>query len=128
MLSLKATKTSTLDRHADLPDHKQATKDLKMQETMKRTTMNALAQKTDSLMNAMTIVYYLAKQNIPSLKYESMLDLFDFRGVDVSSMRCGDNATYSSRATVDDFQVRWEDCGMNDGLTKMLHAFDPGGL
>ena len=64
-------------------------------------------KKTDSLIRALQTTYWLAKENVASSKYGSLLDFLDFQGVDVASMAVGGNASYQSRTTVEEFQVRW---------------------
>ncbi|KAJ8300227.1 hypothetical protein KUTeg_021746 [Tegillarca granosa] len=64
----------------------------------------ALQQKSDSVISAMQTTYWLAKENIPSKKYESLLEFLEFKGVDLNSMKVGSNASNKSRATVEEFQ------------------------
>lgn len=101
----KNYRTSTLERHVDLPAHKQAILDLKHSSDFKMSSLNALHKKQDALERAMSVVYWLAKENIASLKYGSMLEFLEFQGVKLDSMNVGNNATYSSRTSVDEFQV-----------------------
>ncbi|XP_021373041.1 zinc finger protein 862-like [Mizuhopecten yessoensis] len=67
-------------------------------------TKNAFHKKSDSLTKALSTAYWMAKENVASMKFSSMLDFMDYQGVDVTSMKVGDNATYSSRASVEEFQ------------------------
>ena len=90
-------RSSTLARHVALPSHKEAVQDLKMRSNMETSTKNAFQQKAESITRALQSTYWLAKENIASLKYESLLDFLDFQGVDVNTMSVGGNASYKSR-------------------------------
>ena len=97
-------RSSTLARHVALPSHKEAVQDLKMRSNMETSTKNAFQQKAESITRALQSTYWLAKENIASLKYESLLDFLDFQGVDVNTMSVGGNASYKSRGSVREFQ------------------------
>lgn len=97
-------RTSTLDRHVSLPCHKEAVQDISLRKEFQSSHKTAVDRKTESLTSSLHCVYWMAKENLPSSKYSAVLDLLDFEGVDVQSMSVGKNASYHSRATVEEFQ------------------------
>ena len=67
---------------------------------------NNKKKKTDSLIRALQTTYLLAKENVGLSKYGSLLVFLVFQGVDVASMAVGENDSYQSRTTAEEFQVR----------------------
>ena len=99
-------RTSTLQRHVTSKDHIEAMQDINLREEMGEAAKTARDHKEDAIIRAMQAAYWMAKEDIASLKYESLLQFLEIQGVDLKSMSVGGNASYKSRATVDEFQVR----------------------
>jgi len=98
-------RTSTLDRHVKITDHKLALSDSVLRKNFVKASQTAIAAKSDAVITAMRSVYWLAKESIATAKYPSLMEFLRLQGCEsLSNLDIGKNATYSSRATADEFQ------------------------
>ncbi|XP_077988181.1 zinc finger protein 862-like [Glandiceps talaboti] len=96
---------STLDRHITNSDHRNSVDEIVMRKTFNTTVSRALSDADKAIISAMQSVYWLAKEDIATLKYESLLKFLKFQGVDtLDTLKISQNATYTSRETADGMQ------------------------
>ena len=62
--------TSTLERHAKSVDHRRVTTDLKTDNSLHQMMLAQLSESDQAIVSALWTVYFLAKQDIASHKYQ----------------------------------------------------------
>ena len=77
----------------------------RLRETFTEAREKAVAEQAQGIITAMKGVYWLAKEEVATHKYSSLLDLFEDVGVEsVKKMKAGENATYRSHHTAEGMQ------------------------
>ena len=66
---------STLLRHAKSVQHKAALECQSLRSNLYKQSMNVINKKNEAMAAAMTCVYWIAKEQIPSIKFMSLLEL-----------------------------------------------------
>lgn len=98
-------RTSTLTRHMSSSDHVNAMKDSVEQVNFRRTIETAMDDKKSAVIAAMRCVYWLAKEKIATMKYSSLINLMKLQGCpNIDKLSLGDNATYLSDRSAEEFQ------------------------
>ncbi|XP_070576346.1 uncharacterized protein C17orf113-like [Ptychodera flava] len=98
-------RTSTLDRHMRGSDHLQAIEEVALRRSFDTAVNRALSENDQGIISAMQSVYWLAKEDIATRKYESLLKFLKLQGVQtVDKLRIGQNASYTSRQTAEEMQ------------------------
>ena len=76
-----------------------------MRDTFSNTQRHALREQSQAILRAMRALYWLAKEDITTVKYDSLLNFLDEVGLEsVKNLRVGGNATYHSHQSVEDMQ------------------------
>ena len=90
-------KTSTLTRHADSKDHKEAVAAESMAGSFEKTVKKVLDEKEAAVVSALKVVFWMTKEDISIIKYESLLNLFEELDCpSIVSLKTGKKVTYSS--------------------------------
>ncbi|XP_006822333.1 uncharacterized protein C17orf113-like [Saccoglossus kowalevskii] len=90
-------RTSTLTRHAECNDHKAAMMSDSMISDFQKAVKNVHTEKENSLLVAIRVVFWLAKEDIAINKYDSLLNLLEqLECPHVTGLRTGKNVTYAS--------------------------------
>lgn len=90
-------KTSSLSRHADTSDHKSSLVVKDLQANMKAAIKVPGSQQDQAITKAMKVVYWLATENIPLSKYESLVGLLTELGVPLlNCLKHNDKVDYQS--------------------------------
>lgn len=90
-------RTSTLTRHESSADHKRAATALKMKDSMSIAIQKSFSEKDSVMIKLLQTVYYIAKEELALQKYETMTDLIELVGCDLSAIQSG----YRSRKTAE---------------------------
>ena len=98
-------RTSTLTRHISGQDHKNAVEEDAMRGNMKRSVERAFSEQDRAIIAAFRAVYWLAKENIATMKYASLLKLLHAEECpSLEALKAGENATYESRHAAEEMQ------------------------
>ena len=90
-------KTSTLTRHADSKDHKEAVAAESMAGSFEKTVKKVLDEKEAAVVSALKVVFWMTKEDISIIKYESLLNLLEELDCpSIVSLKTGKKVTYSS--------------------------------
>ena len=93
----KNFRTSTLTRHADSSDHKAAVLADSMTGDLQRSVKHIFDEKESSVLSALKVVYWMAKEDISITKYDSLLNLLENLDCpNISGLKCGKSVSYSS--------------------------------
>ena len=77
----------------------------RLRETFTEAREKAVGEQAQGIITAMKGVYWLAKEEVATHKYSSLVDLFEDVGVEsVKKMKVGENATYRSHHTAEGMQ------------------------
>ena len=88
-------RTSTLQRHKDCKDHEDALHEEVMRDTFNNQQRCVMREQSHAIITAMKAVYWLAKEDIATVKYNSMLTFLEEVGVTcVKDLHVAGNATY----------------------------------
>ena len=71
---------STIVRHINSNQHRAAMECKSLRFGMQKQTLDLISKKNETVTAAMRCVYWLGKEQIPTLKYKSLLDLFRVQG------------------------------------------------
>ncbi len=113
-------RTSTLTRHASQADHQCAIENDTMKTNFTEAVNKALSQKEEAVMVALKAVYWLAKENLPLHKYESLMEfLAEVNCPNIKSLRLSEAATYGSESTANDL-LQSLAAVIRDGIDNML--------
>ena len=98
-------KSTALSRHVNSREHQDAMTEARLRETFTEAREKAVGEQAQGIITAMKGVYWLAKEEVATHKYSSLLDLFEDVGVEsVKKMKVGENATYRSHHTAEGMQ------------------------
>ena len=107
-------RTSTLQRHKDCKEHEDAVNEEAMRDTFSNTQRRVFREQSQAILTAMRAVYWLAKEDIATVKYDSLLNFLDEVGLEsVKNLRVGGNATYRSHQSAE---------GMQDAIATVLKS------
>lgn len=108
-------RTSTLQRHKDCKEHEDAVSEEAMGDTFSNTQRCVfLEQNRKPSLTAMRAVYWLAKEDMATVKYDSLLNFLDEVGLEsVKNLRVGGNATYRSHQSAE---------GLEDAIATVLKS------
>ena len=107
-------RTSTLQRHKDCKEHEDAVSEEAMRDTFSNTQRRLFRAESQAILTAMRAVYWLAKEDIATVKYDSLLSFLDEVGLEsVKNLRVGGNATYRSHQSAE---------GMQDAIATVLKS------
>ena len=107
-------RTSTLQRHKDCKEHEDAVNEEAMRDTFSNTQRRVLREQSQAILTAMRAVYWLAKEDIATVKYDSLLNFLDEAGLEsVNNLRVRGNATYRSHQNGE---------GMQDAFATVLKS------
>ena len=96
-------RSSTLERHVSHHDHVDALRADAMQGEFERAVRKALNEKEEAVLVGLKAVYWAAKEQLPMLKYESLMSLLaQLQFPHVAQLAYGKNATYTSDVTAND--------------------------
>ena len=85
-----------------------------MRDTFSNTQRHALREQSQAILRAMRALYWLAKEDVTTVKYDSLLNFLDEVGLEsVKNLRVGGNATYHSHQSVE---------GMQDAIATVLKS------
>lgn len=98
-------RTSTLIRHQTSADHTNAISDTSEQSNFKKAVETIIDKKHHAILSAMRSVYWLCKEKIATVKFNSLIEFMKIQGcADIENLYSGDNATYQSERSAEDFQ------------------------
>ena len=85
-----------------------------MRDTFSNTQRHALREQSQAILRAMRALYWLAKEDVTTVKYDSLLNFLDEVGLEsVKNLRVGGNATYHSHQSAE---------GMQDAIATVLKS------
>lgn len=85
-----------------------------MRDTFSNTQHRLFRAQSQAILTAMRAVYWLAKEDIATVKYNSLLNFLDEVGLEsVKSLRVGENVTYQSHQSAE---------GMQDAIATVLKS------
>ena len=68
-------------RHEELTDHKEAVSAVELSANFEAAVSKAFSEEDEAMIKAMKVVYWLASENLPLTKYESLMQLLKDLGV-----------------------------------------------
>lgn len=74
-------RTSTLHRHKDCKEYEDAVNEEAMRDTFNNTQHHVFRAQSQVILTAMRAVYWLAKEDVATVKYNSLLNLLDEVGL-----------------------------------------------
>ena len=90
-------RTSSLTKHAESTEHRNALLASNMQTDLKRTMARALTHQEEAITTAQKTVYWLTTENVATRKSGSLMKLLRQAGCPyVDKLDCGENAKYMS--------------------------------
>ena len=85
-----------------------------MRDTFSNTQHRLFRAQSQAILTAMRAVYWLAKEDIATVKYDSLLNFLDEVGLEsVKNLRVGENVTYQSHQSAE---------GMQDAIATVLKS------
>ena len=121
-------RTSTLTRHARSKEHRDAVRERVMRKEMASATQRAISQNEMAVISAFRVVYWLAKEEVASSKFPSLITLLKLSGVQcLESLHVGANATYMHHDSLTQMQDAIDQC-LQDTTVEKLRACDAYGL
>ena len=87
-------RTSTLQWHKDCKEHEDAVNEEAMRDTFSNTQHRLFRAQSQAILTAMRAIYWLAKEDIATVKYDSLLNFLGLKSV--KNLRVGGNVTYRS--------------------------------
>ena len=72
---------STLERHAESIDHRNAIEAKVLRRSMTQATEKAVSKKEKAIMSAMRTMYYVIKMNLPICHYGELVEFLRFQGM-----------------------------------------------
>ena len=113
--------TSTLVRHIESQDHRNALQEIEMAESFQEAVINSVSSQEQAVESGMRTVYWLAKEHTATEKYNSLMNLLKLQGCkDIENLNVAKNASYNSVQTAKDFQSVLAEC-IQDEITEKLH-------
>ena len=113
--------TSTLVRHIESQDHRNALQEIEMAESFQEAVMNSVSSQEQAVVSGMRTVYWLAEEQIATEKYKSLMNILKMLGCkDIENLNVAKNASYNSVQTAKDFQSVIAEC-IQDEITEKLH-------
>lgn len=98
-------RTSTLTRHLSSTDHKNALQEENMRAKFTSSQERMINEENAAIIHAMKSVYWLAKEDIATQKYDSLLHFMEDVGVEsMKQLSIGANATYRSHHSAEEMQ------------------------
>ena len=98
----KTFKMSSLTKHEELTDHKHAIAEGELQENFNASLSKVFIEEDEVIMKAMKAVYWMASENLPMTKYESMMHLLKDLGVPIACLQVSERVDYKSYYTAND--------------------------
>ena len=98
----KSFKTSSLTRHEELTDHKHAIAEGELQANFNASLSKMFIEEDEAIMKAMKAVYWMASENLPMTKYESMMQLLKDLGVPIACLKVSERVDYESYYTANE--------------------------
>lgn len=93
----KTFKTSSLTRHEELTDHKVAVSAVELSANFEAAVSKAFSEEDEAMIKAMKVVYWLASENLPLAKYESLMQLLKDLGVPkIACLKVSERVDYES--------------------------------
>ena len=121
-------RTSTLTRHACSKEHHDAVRERVMRKEMVSATQRAISQNEMAVISALRVAYWLAKEEVASSKFPSLITLLKLSGVQcLENLHVGSNATYMHHDSFTQMQDTIDQC-LQDATVEKLHACDAYGL
>lgn len=102
----------TPTRHLTSHEHQDAAMKAHLRQTITEVHERAVSEQGQEIISAMKTVYWLAKEEIATNKYSSLLTLLEDVGVQSMKMKAGENTTYRSYHTAE---------GMQESIHTVLH-------
>ena len=98
-------RTSSLTRHTDSTEHRNALLASNMQTDLKRAMARALSHQEEDITTAQKTAYWLAKENVAMRKFGSLMKLPTSGWCpNVDKLDCGENVKYMSNQAAEEFQ------------------------
>ena len=72
---------STLERHAESIDHRNAIEAKVLRRSMTQATEKAVSEKEKAILSAMRTMYYVIKMNLPICHYGELVEFLRFQGM-----------------------------------------------
>ena len=72
---------STLERHAESIDHRNAIEAKVLRQSMTQATEKAVSEKEKAILSAMRTMYYVIKMNLPICHYGELVEFLRFQGM-----------------------------------------------
>ena len=92
-------------------DHKNANQEVVMRRELVTVTRRVLSGNEQAIVCALKAVYWLAKEEIPSSKFPSLLAFLDMLGLSVAGNLCvGGNATYTHHSSFSEMPDVIDEC------------------
>ena len=121
-------RTSTLSRHARSKDHRDAVKERVLRRDMTVCTQRVLSENELAIMSAMRATYWLAKEELASSKFPSLINLLKLTGVNcLENLHVGANATYMHHDSFSKMQDAIDQC-IHETTVDKLCTCDAYGL
>ena len=98
----KSFKTSSLTRHEELTDHKHAIAEGELQANFNASLSKMFIEEDEAIMKAMKAIYWMASENLPMTKYESMMQLLKDLGVPIACLKVSERVDYESYYTANE--------------------------
>ena len=98
----KTFKMSSLTKHEELTDHKHAIAEGELQENFNASLSKVFIEEDEVIMKAMKAVYWMASENLPMTKYESMMHLLKDLGVPIACLQVSERVDYKIYHTAND--------------------------
>ena len=124
----KNFRTSTLTRHAQSGDHKSANQEAVMRRDFATATQRVLSKNEAAVLCAFKAIYWLAKEEIASSKFPSLLALLQMLGTsDIGNLNVGANATYTHHSSVAEMQDVIDEC-IQSSIVEQIRSCSAYGL
>lgn len=88
---------STLVRHIESQDHRNALQEIEMAESFQEIVMNSVSSQEQAVVSGMRTVYWLPKEYIATEKYNSLMNLLKLQGCkDIENLNVAKNTSDNS--------------------------------
>ena len=95
---------STLVRHMQTNQHKASLEAVSLRSTMNKQTMSVISKKNTAVTSTLRSVYWLAKEQLPTLKHRSLLNLQRLQGCSFPDELEVGSASYTSAQSASEMQ------------------------
>ena len=95
---------STLVRHMQTNQHKASLEAVSLRSTMNKQTMSVISKKNTAVTSTLRSVYWLAKEQLPTLKHRSLLNLQSLQGCSFPDELEVGSASYTSAQSASEMQ------------------------